>query len=223
MGEYFDKVTKPRIQKVIYSKDWKDGKPVSREGSSHIFKYMKLESYEDALNNLKQKDTKLIKIALETASESVNEKYMLSYMMDFEYGDSLLNVDMFKNPFDYKMKISNGTETKIVNVDLVETFNYLIGLNVRTIYTSNGFKVIEGYNRKDENVLVIWRNLQEKSNDTLDELFTKLRVNLRDYEFDRIYVNGDNNLDNLKLDSDSWKVTLIEEEFKKRMFDVLDV
>lgn len=38
MGEYFDTVTKPRIQKVIYSKDWKDGKPVSREGSSHCFK-----------------------------------------------------------------------------------------------------------------------------------------------------------------------------------------
>ena len=44
MGEYFDTVLKPRIQKVIYSKDWKDGKPVDREGSSHIFKYIKLES-----------------------------------------------------------------------------------------------------------------------------------------------------------------------------------
>lgn len=223
MGEYFDTVTKPRIQKVIYSKDWKDGKPISRKGSSHIFKYIKLESYEDALNNLKQKDTKQIKMALENASDSVNEKYMLSYMMDFEYGDSLLNVDIFNNPFDYKMNISNGTETKIVNADLIETFNYLIGLNIRTIYNSNGFKVIEGYNRKEENILIIWRNIEEKSNNDLDELFKKLRVNPRDYEFDRIYVNGDNNLDNLKLDSDSWKVTLIEEEFKKRMFDVQDI
>jgi adenine-specific DNA-methyltransferase len=42
----------PRIQKVVYSKDWKDGKPVSREGSSHMFKYVRLESYEDTLNNL---------------------------------------------------------------------------------------------------------------------------------------------------------------------------
>ncbi len=52
MGEYFETVLKPRILKVIYSKDWKDGKPVSREGSSHILKYVKLESYEDALNNI---------------------------------------------------------------------------------------------------------------------------------------------------------------------------
>lgn len=28
MGDYFDAVLKPRIKKVVYSKDWKDGKPV---------------------------------------------------------------------------------------------------------------------------------------------------------------------------------------------------
>lgn len=223
MGEYFDSVTKPRIQKVIYSKDWKDGKPISREGSSQIFKYMKLESYEDALNNLKQKDTGQISIALANADDNVKEKYMLSYMMDFEYSNSILNIEMFNNPFDYKMNISNGTETKTVNVDLVETFNYLIGLNVRTIYNSNGFKIIEGYDRKEENILVIWRNLEEKSSNNLDELFKKLRVNSRDYAFDKIFVNGDNNLENLKLDTDIWKVNLIEKEFKKRMFDVQDI
>jgi len=43
MGEYFESVLKPRIMKVVYSKDWKDGKPVSREGVSHMFKYMRLD------------------------------------------------------------------------------------------------------------------------------------------------------------------------------------
>src|SRR5690606_23304349 len=55
MGEYFDSVTKPRIQKVIYSEGWKDGKPTTRKGSSHMFKYLSLESYEDVLNNLELK------------------------------------------------------------------------------------------------------------------------------------------------------------------------
>jgi adenine-specific DNA-methyltransferase len=45
MGEYFGSVLKPRILKVIYSKDWRDGKPLSREGSSHLLKYLTLESY----------------------------------------------------------------------------------------------------------------------------------------------------------------------------------
>ena len=57
MGEYFDTVTKPRIQKVIYSDSWKDGKPTTKNGISQIFKYFKLESYEDTLNNLEFKKT----------------------------------------------------------------------------------------------------------------------------------------------------------------------
>ncbi|WP_456323955.1 site-specific DNA-methyltransferase, partial [Hydrogenimonas sp.] len=52
MGEYFDTVTKPRIQKVIYSDNWKEGKPQDKEGNSHMFKYICLESYEDTLGNL---------------------------------------------------------------------------------------------------------------------------------------------------------------------------
>jgi adenine-specific DNA-methyltransferase len=35
--QYFESVLKPRVQKVIYSKDWKNGKPLSREGSSLCF------------------------------------------------------------------------------------------------------------------------------------------------------------------------------------------
>ena len=52
MGECFHTVTKPRVLKVIYSRDWRDGKPVSRSGSSCLVKILRLESYEDTLNNL---------------------------------------------------------------------------------------------------------------------------------------------------------------------------
>ena len=51
MGDYFHTVLLPRIKKVVYSKDWKDGKPVSCEGSSHCFKYYSLEQYEETLKN----------------------------------------------------------------------------------------------------------------------------------------------------------------------------
>ena len=44
-GEYFDTVLKPRIQKVFYSSDWKDGKAMAPQtGISHAFKVLKLES-----------------------------------------------------------------------------------------------------------------------------------------------------------------------------------
>jgi adenine-specific DNA-methyltransferase len=37
------------------------------------------------------------------------------------------------------------------------------------------------------------------------------------------YVNGDNNLENLRRLDQTWKVRLIEEESKRLMFDVEDV
>ncbi len=38
MGKYFESLTKPRIQKVIYTEKWKDGKPLDNDGSrNHIF------------------------------------------------------------------------------------------------------------------------------------------------------------------------------------------
>ncbi len=46
------------------------------------------------------------------------------------------------------------------------------------------------------------------------------RISTRDFEFDAIYVNGSNNLPNLKQDNENWKVHLIEEEFMKRMWEV---
>jgi len=45
------------------------------------------------------------------------------------------------------------------------------------------------------------------------------QYNTLDFEFDLIFVNGDNNLENLKVGDEKWKVCLIEEEFKKRMFE----
>ena len=226
MGEYFNTVMKPRIQKVIYSKDWKDGKPVSREGSSHLFKYIRLESYEDALNNLELKRTSDQDLLL-AQYQPFRESYMLSYMLDVESkgSPSLLNIEQFEDPFNYKLNISTGSagETKPVNVDLVETFNYLIGLTVQHIDHIRGFRVVQGANPKGEKVLVIWRNLKEKSNNDLEEFFRRQEYNPRDMEFDLIYVNGDNNLENIKRPDETWKVRLIEVDFMRLMFDVEDV
>lgn len=83
--------------------------------------------------------------------------------------------------------------------------------------------MVEGTNPKGEKVLVIWRNTKEKSNADLEEFFEKQKYNTLDMEFDLIYVNGDNNLENLKKDEDTWKVRLIEQEFQRLMFDVQDV
>ncbi|HCO79991.1 MAG TPA: site-specific DNA-methyltransferase [Bacillus sp. (in: Bacteria)] len=223
MGEYFETVLKPRIMKVIYSKEWKDGKPLSREGSSHIFKYLKLESYEDVLNNIQLSRSPQQQAAIdEVMSSDAREEYLLSYMLDVEAegSSSILNIEAFNNPFDYKMMITKDTESKPTKVDLIETFNYLIGLHVRTIDMIKGVKVITGKLRTGEEVLILWRNINEVSNEQFEDFFMKQGYNTRDSEFDRIYVNGDNHLENLRLAENKWKIVLIEEEFKRLMFDV---
>jgi len=226
MGEYFDTVVLPRIKKVIYSKEWKSGKPVARDGVSHAFKYLRLESYEDTLNNLGLKRTSRQGELLER-HPALREDYLLRYMLDVEStgSASLLDVEQFDDPFAYKLKVSTGSagETRLANVDLVETFNWLLGLRVKHMDIIRDFHVVQGRNGSNEKVLIIWRNRREKTNADLDDFFLKQGYNTRDMEFDLIYVNGDNNLENLKRLDETWKVRLIEEEFKRLMFDVQDV
>ena len=215
MGTYFESVTKERVQKVIYSEDWKDGKPIGRKGISHCFKYIRLEQYEDTLNNLVVKNNTW----MEQEGEFF-DGYMLGYLLDTETKDSLFSLQWFTNPWNIKLKITRNNETKEERIDLIETFNFLIGLNVqRMAYPKTDICVVEGYNRKNEHILVIWRDCTKASNTDLNDFFKKMDYSTRDREFDRIYVNGDNNLENLKTDADTWKVTLIEQEFSKKMFE----
>ena len=220
MAEYFKKVTKPRIEKVIYSPDWKDGKPVSRQGISQCFKYMRLEQYEDTLNNLKIKEQQTT--ADFNDGSGFKESYMLEYMLDVETRDSLLNLKMFENPFAMTLKTTKDNELVETEVDMVETFNYLIGLNVETEdwYSDENICVVQGHTHRDNlHTLVIWRNCKVIDNEKLCRFFERMDFRTRDSEFDLIYVNGDNTLPNLRRDEENWKVVLTEEKFQKRMFE----
>ena len=271
IGDNFDTVLKPRIAKVVYSESWRDGKPKARHsGISHCFKYIRLEAYEDTLNNLRLDHNPQRKNAV-AANPSLKEDYMLHYLLEVETrgSQSLLNIDAFADPTAYTLEIKKpGTDEYTTRaVDLIETFNYLIGLRVmntsipqtlqvtfkrmtdpelpedqHTKLVVDGcirqdadgpwwFRKVEGWVPKDpanpnngqgKNVLIVWRKLTsniEQDNLILDEWFQKNRTSTRDFEFDTIYVNGSNNLPNLKRDDENWKVRLIEEEFMKRMWN----
>lgn len=221
MGNYFESVTKPRIKKVIYSDNWKNGKPIEINSASHAFKYIKLESYEDTLNNLILSQNTQSRTLVDLNSD-FREDYMLGYFMDIETSSSpsLLNIEEFEDPFNYKLNISFSSAgvTKPTIIDLIETFNYLIGLKVKTIDVIRGFKIITGTNPKDEEALIVWRNIIEKDNKQLEEFLDKQGYNPRDTEFKHIYINGDHTLEDPQS-----KVKMIEIEFKRLMFDVKDI
>lgn len=272
MGKHFDTVVKPRVKKVIYSRDWKDGKPVSRDGIPHIFKYLRIESYEDTLSNLSLSENEDSQDAMRK-NENFRRDFMLKYWLNTEThnSSSLLNIDKFVDPEAYILKIKKPETEEYENkkIDLIETFNWLIGLHVEHMdvwrsydanfkhekdpelpedgntklvidgklkETDNGkfsFRKIEGWvaktpgNSEDrEKVLVVWRKLSgnlEEDNAVLDEWFRKLDIRSRDTEFDIIYVNGSNNLPNLRREDEHWKVRLLEETFHQKMWDIEDI
>jgi len=265
-GSHFDALLLQRIKKVCYSSDWKEGKPVTRDAVSHAFKILRLESYDASLNNL------VVRNSPKTAhaGDDFARDYMLRYWLDFETkgSPSLLNIEWFDDPTAYKLKIKKpGTDEYVEKaVDLVETFNWLIGLHVEHLdrwrgydaafkrevdpelpgdtntrlmldgalkETDDGtwrFRKVEGYTLRTpgdhndrEKALVVWRKLTgdlEQDNLMLDEWFRKYRLSAQDTEFDVIYVNGSNNLPNLRKDEETWKVRLIEEAFHQAMWDV---
>ena len=239
MGDYFDTTTKLRVEKVVYSDEWRDGKPVSRKGISHAFKYLRLESYEDALNNI------ILTGGNQDLLTDAREGYILSYILGTEAAGSasLLNVEMLDKPFSYKMNITRNLESAERIVDLVETFNYLIGLTVKKSHAlisfdadfatgeygavsaalkageTYKFKAVEGTVPNGEKVLVLWREMTGdvvKDNAVLDAYFLSLP---NACSFKRVYVNCDNNLLNLRGNGESWQVVLIDDEMKKRMFE----
>ena len=242
MGDYFDAVTKLRMQKVIYSADWTDGKPKNRNtGVSHIMKYMKLESYEDALSNITLND-------IDDIPSLLGNDYLINYMLDIESEGSILNLDAFNHPFEYKLKITENNEIKEKKIDIVETFNYLIGLTVQKssvisffnvvedkngeyegavqlIENTNGiynFKHVTGTTPDGKRVLIIWRTISDnliESNAALDTYFIKYCTDSQNEGYDIIYVNGDNNLQDISIEEDGFKVLMTEIEFKKRMFE----
>jgi adenine-specific DNA-methyltransferase len=84
------------------------------------------------------------------------------------------------------------------------------------------FRTVTGTTPDGRRALIIWRKLTgnpEQDNLVLDTWFTRAGYSAKDSEFGLIYVNGDNNLENLKAADDTWKVRLIEEDFHRLMFD----
>jgi adenine-specific DNA-methyltransferase len=231
-GEYFDTVTKPRIQKVVYSTDWKEGKATApHTGISHAFKVLKIESYEDTLNNLQLRRTKPQQDLLDMLPQSAQEDYLLRYLLDIESRGSLLSVEQFKQPFDCKLKVTvdSAGAYEERTIDLVETFNYLIGLRVKHIdmQRDKGFVLVTGWLPTGEKTLVLWRDVAQVDYETLSRLCDKLAINPADSEFEIVYINGDHNIPAVftSLETEggitkTLKIRQIEPEFLSRMFAV---
>jgi adenine-specific DNA-methyltransferase len=222
MGEHFWTVVMPRMKRVLaYDKTGiskeKDVKEKYNERTAGgFFKYIILEQYEDTLDNLELKESKPHK-------DFFKDDYLIKYFLELETKDDphLLNISMLKDPYNYKLKVnlSEVGEPKEMAVDVIETFNYLLGLRINKLMRKeregNIYTFVLG-EREGKSVAVVWRVYSEgwteedykKDRDFIEEVLKEFRPEI-------IYINGQHAL---AFESFKPDVRNVEPEFKRRMF-----
>ncbi len=219
-GIHFDTVLKPRILKVIHADAWKDGVPTSRKGVSAIVKVVRIESYEDALENLEPKRNADQETLLAKATPAFREKYFLQYMLRWETRGqgSLVDGAAFAHPFDRALRVSHGDDVRTVTVDLVETFNWLVGLTVTKLDRTGAVQTVTGTLPSGERALVLWRDVEAVDVDQLDAWWKASPYNAST-ELDVVYVNGAFGIETHRPKEAHWRAERTETVFLKRMFD----
>lgn len=198
MGEYFDTVLLPRIKKVTFTPEWKDGKPKRMatqeefERGPRIVKVIRLESYEDSLNNITFDEE-----SGQKALDLFGDEYLLRYMLRWESkkSETFLDVEQLQSPFSYKLRIHRDGETQEKPVDLPETFAYLIGLDVeqrQVLYDGDRrYLIHRGTTRDGRRVVVIWRETQGWTQADYERDAAFVAEHKLVEGADEVFINGD--------------------------------
>ncbi len=197
MAHHFDTVLMPRVKKAVYAEKWKDSKPVSRDSClSHIFKYQRIESYEDALNNIEFNESDNERVLL-------TDEHRLRYMLESETKESqtLLNISELQDPFSYKLKIVKDMQPQTQKVDLPETFNYLLGLSVQTRQClqdgERRYLVYKGI-VDQKTVVIIWRETAGWGQENYERDYQFIQEQELIVDIDEVYVNTCSNIPDAK-------------------------
>lgn len=121
MGDYFQSVLKERIRRVMFSQNWKAGKPdVNKkiDGTVGIVKYQRLEQYEDVLNNL----------VTFAPDDDTEVQLPVQYLYRPDEQEIRLKMDLL-SPFTNR--ITYGKDSTEGFVDVLETYCYLKGLPIQ--------------------------------------------------------------------------------------------
>ena len=218
MGAHFDTIILPRMKKVVYSPDWKEGKPVSRKGMSQVFKYVRLESYEETMDSLDLAPSSDQREALLARNTELAEDYRLRYALEAEtFGSACLLGGDFTSPFAYALSVVRDGARREVGVDLPETFNWLIGLRVESRRRLDGLLAITGADANGRRCLVLWRSLEEVDNAALEAWFDRNRARFS-WPLHLVYVNGHHTLEAMRRPNETWTAETTESFFRQLLF-----
>ena len=155
MGDYFESTLKERIRRVVFSQNWKVGKPDTKkkiDGTVGIVKYQRLEQYEDVLNNL----------TTSPPDYDAKTELPVKYLYRPEEQQIRLMMDMC-SPFSNR--ITYGKDSREDAIDILETYCYLKGLPIqrrlRFDFGERVYRVVRSGSRA-----VVFRNVTEDMDDT---------------------------------------------------------
>ena len=206
MGKHFDTVLVPRVQKVGCTPHWKEGRPSYPHSTEEVgtlprlVKILRLESYEDALHNLATDATLAASQAKAAAFQGAlgAENYRLNYIarLPLEANPSMLQTARLDHPFRYSLEILTDDGAEARTVDLVETFNWLLGLDVQRVrrwqHDKRDYFTVMGRDRANKRLLVVWRDTADLD-PKVERAFLEKQVAAltKEAPFDRMLINGD--------------------------------
>ena len=167
VGDHFNTILLPRIKKVIYSPEWKDGKPSRKAASEELVygprlvKYQRIESYEDALGNIKFENKGGLSL------DSFTPRYELE-LTSRDCPTRLIDTGL-ESPFSYSLELvvgstEDGQPTRTETADLPETFAWLTGFRVKTrrvLMDGDRRYLVQRGTLKDRTTTVIWRDIAD--------------------------------------------------------------
>ena len=196
MGDYFESTLKERIRRVMFSQNWKNGKPDENkkiDGTIGIVKYQQLEQYEDVLNNLTTSPPDY------TAKTELPVKYL--YRPEEQQIRLMMDIRL---PFSNR--ITYGKDSTEGFVDVLETYCYLKGLPIqrrlRFDLNNRVYRVVQSGTR-----LVVFRNIPEDIDDTPQLL--EILADERLVGVTQLDVNCDANQQALRENSELRQIHLI--------------
>lgn len=209
-GQYFESHTLKRLKYTISEDKTGIAATVGYTGGG-FFKYQRLEQYEEALEN----------IAFTTNEKTVQQamtfdSYMPKYFLELETRGSktLVNIEAMQNPWAYTLKVWDGfTYDNEQVVDLVETFNYLIGLHVQKQFTweddNKKYVFVWGWNNEQKKALVVWRDTTGWKEKDYEADRTYIESKLKQFEYDTLFINGQSTLPGYLMIEDIFKTKMI--------------
>ncbi|MFX1477331.1 MAG: site-specific DNA-methyltransferase [Promethearchaeota archaeon] len=182
IGSQFENYILPRMKSVFKGIKTGISKLITTRSSGFI-KYHYLEQYIDTIQNFE-------------FEQQQDKKYPI--------------IEKILNPFQFEIKILESGHFKTVNVDLIETFNYILGLFVEKVNirekSGRSYVFITGKTNKQQ-MIVVWRSAIEIDYEQDKKFINEYLVD-KNYSF--VYVNGKCLVENSRS---------IEIEMKKFMWE----